>query len=64
MYRKVALVIILIRAGLGLDPNALKRLSGMVIRLAVIPSLVEASSVAVMSHFLLELPWIWGCLLG
>jgi NhaP-type Na+/H+ or K+/H+ antiporter len=60
----IALVIILIRAGLGLDPKALKRLSGMVIRLAIFPSLVEATSMAVMSHFLLRLPWIWSILLG
>jgi len=60
----IALVIILIRAGLGLDPTALKRLSGMVIRLAIIPSVVEASSMAVMSHCLLGLPWIWCILLG
>jgi NhaP-type Na+/H+ or K+/H+ antiporter len=60
----VALVIILIRAGLGMDPTALKRLSGMVIRLAIFPSLVEATSMAVMSHRLLGLPWIWCILLG
>ncbi|KAJ4436260.1 hypothetical protein ANN_18891, partial [Periplaneta americana] len=62
--RKVALAIILIRAGLGLDPAALKRLSGMVLRLAIVPSLMEASCIAVMTHFLLDLPWDWGFLLG
>ena len=60
----IALVIILIRAGLGLDPTALKRLSGMVINLAIFLSLVEASSMSVMSHCLLGLPWIWCILLG
>ncbi|PSN35039.1 Sodium/hydrogen exchanger 9B2 [Blattella germanica] len=62
--RKFALVIILIRAGLGLDPVALKRLSGMVMRLAIIPSIVEVSATAVMAYFFLDLPWIWGFLLG
>jgi NhaP-type Na+/H+ or K+/H+ antiporter len=64
LYRKVALVIILIRAGLGLDPTALRRMAGMVVRLAVFPSLAEAASIAATSHFLLGLPWIWGVLLG
>ncbi|KAJ9595671.1 hypothetical protein L9F63_013137 [Diploptera punctata] len=62
--RKVALVIILIRAGLGLDPEALKRLTGMIVRLSVIPSVAETFVVAVTSHFLLELPWLWSILLG
>jgi hypothetical protein len=39
-------------------------MAGMVFRLAVLPSLAEASSTAAMSHFLLGLPWIWGILLG
>jgi NhaP-type Na+/H+ or K+/H+ antiporter len=60
----IALVIILIRAGLEMDPAALKRLSGMVIRLTIVPALVEATSMAVTSHFLLGLPWIWSILLG
>ena len=62
--RGVALVIILTRAGLGLDPEALKRLSGVVFRLAFIPCLVETLIVGVASHVLLDLPWLWGFMLG
>ncbi|XP_071190334.1 sodium/hydrogen exchanger 9B2-like isoform X1 [Salvelinus alpinus] len=62
--RNVALAIILTRAGLGLDPSALRRLKGVCVRLAVGPCTVEASTVAVMSHFLMGLPWIWGFILG
>ena len=40
------------RAGLGLDPQALKKLSGMVFRLAFTPCLVETTVVAVFSHLL------------
>nr|CAD7429437.1 unnamed protein product [Timema monikensis] len=63
-HQQVALVIILIRAGLELDPAALRKLKGMVFRLAVVPSVVEIASIAVLTHYLLNFPWIWGFLLG
>ncbi|CAL8072025.1 unnamed protein product [Orchesella dallaii] len=62
--RQTALVVILIRAGLGLDPTALAKLSGVVIRLAFGPCLMEAVTIAVASHFILDFPWSWGLLLG
>lgn len=64
LCRKIALVIILTRAGLDLDPNALKRLRVTVPKLGLIPWVVEATVVAVMTQYLLGLPWIWGFLLG
>jgi len=54
----------LIRAGLGLDPTALKKLSGVVFRLAFSPCLIETVAVAVSAHLLLGLPWLWGFMLG
>jgi hypothetical protein len=62
--RRVALVIILTRAGLDLDPAALKRLRVTVPKLGLVPWLVECVVVAVMTHYLMDLPWIWGFLLG
>ncbi|KAL0970532.1 hypothetical protein UPYG_G00243360 [Umbra pygmaea] len=62
--RNIALAIILTRAGLGLDPTALRRLKAVFVRVAVGPCTVEASTVAVMSHFLMGLPWIWAYILG
>ncbi|XP_072315455.1 sodium/hydrogen exchanger 9B2 [Eucyclogobius newberryi] len=62
--RNIALAIILTRAGLGLNPQALVRLKAVCVRLAVGPCLVEASVVAIVSHFLLKLPWVWGFILG
>ncbi|CAL1673463.1 unnamed protein product [Lasius platythorax] len=62
--RKIALVIILTRAGLDLDPTALKRLKVTVPKMGLIPWLVEAMVVTVLTRFLLDLPWIWGFLLG
>ena len=62
--RSMALAVILLRAGLGLDPAALRRLSGMVLRLAFLPCLVEAGVVMLASRLLLSLPWLWGAMLG
>lgn len=62
--RKFALVIILTRAGLDLDPAALKRLRITVPKIGLIPWIVEAGIVAVTTRYLLGLPWIWGFLLG
>ncbi|XP_011647991.1 sodium/hydrogen exchanger 9B2, partial [Pogonomyrmex barbatus] len=64
LHRKIALVIILTRAGLDLDPTALKRLRITVPKLGLIPWVVEATVVAVMTRYLLDLPWVWGFLLG
>uniref|UniRef100_A0A3B3Y513 Cation/H+ exchanger domain-containing protein n=1 Tax=Poecilia mexicana TaxID=48701 RepID=A0A3B3Y513_9TELE len=62
--RNVALSVILTRAGLGLDPSALRRLKAVCVRVAVGPCVLEACVVAMVSHFLLHLPWIWGFILG
>ncbi|XP_015200735.2 sodium/hydrogen exchanger 9B2 isoform X2 [Lepisosteus oculatus] len=62
--RNIALAIILTRAGLGLDPQALKKLKAVCLRLAMGPCTIEACSVAILSHFMMNLPWIWGFILG
>ena len=62
--RSVALTIILLRAGLGLDPVALRKLSGLCTRLAIAPGLVEMVVVAILSNLLLGFPWMWGFMLG
>ncbi|MCL4141119.1 UNVERIFIED_CONTAM: hypothetical protein GTU68_034727, partial [Idotea baltica] len=62
--RKTALVVILTRAGLGLDPKALRQMSFMVMRLGFLPNLVEMCVVAVVSRFVLEFPWLWSFMLG
>lgn len=60
----MALVIILIRAGLDLDPHALKRLKYTVIKIGLIPWLTEAAVTAVLSKYFLEMPWDYSILLG
>ncbi|XP_046412714.1 neuroligin-1 isoform X1 [Neodiprion lecontei] len=61
---KFALVIILTRAGLDLDPEALKRLRITVPKIGLIPWVVEAGVMAVASKYFMGLPWVWGLLLG
>jgi hypothetical protein len=63
-FRKVALVVLLTRAGLDLDPEALKKLYLRVITLGIVPWLAEAILMAVCSHFFLGLPLMWAMLLG
>uniref|UniRef100_A0A3B5AWD1 Mitochondrial sodium/hydrogen exchanger 9B2-like n=1 Tax=Stegastes partitus TaxID=144197 RepID=A0A3B5AWD1_9TELE len=62
--RNIALAVILARAGLGLDPTALKKLKSVCIRVAVGPCTIEACTIALVSHFLMGLPWVWGFILG
>ena len=62
--RTLALVVILLRAGLGLDPHSLRRLSFTVLRLAFLPCLVETLVLVLITHYLLHLPVVWGFILG
>ncbi|XP_046900383.1 sodium/hydrogen exchanger 9B2 isoform X2 [Hypomesus transpacificus] len=62
--RNIALAVILSRAGLGLDGSALRKLKAVCMRLGVGPCVIEACTVAVVSHFLMGLPWVWGFILG
>ncbi|EDW78011.2 uncharacterized protein Dwil_GK24783, isoform A [Drosophila willistoni] len=62
--RKFALTIILTRAGLEMEPKAFKKVYKTILKLGIVPWIVEAMVMAVMSHFLLDLPWIWALLLG
>jgi len=64
VLRKTALVIILTRAGLDLDSAALKRMRITVPKLGLVPWVVECVVIAIMTHYLLGLPWIWAFLLG
>ncbi|XP_076461638.1 sodium/hydrogen exchanger 9B2-like isoform X1 [Babylonia areolata] len=62
--RQIALAIILICAGLGLDPAALRRLSFVVVRLAFSPCIAETIADGVAAHLILGFPWQWGFMLG
>ncbi|XP_068754696.1 sodium/hydrogen exchanger 9B2-like isoform X1 [Montipora capricornis] len=62
--RSMALVIILIRSGLGLNTSALRKLKFTLARLAFLPCIFEAVSAAVLVHFLLDMKWLWAFQLG
>ncbi|KAJ8949778.1 hypothetical protein NQ318_019008 [Aromia moschata] len=60
----IALVIILIRAGLDLDSEALHKLKYTVLKLSLIPWIIEAAAVMIMSKYLLNMSWEYSILLG
>ncbi|CAG9837794.1 unnamed protein product [Diabrotica balteata] len=60
----VALVIILTRAGLDLDPTAVNRLKFTVLKLSVIPWTTEACLTVVLAKFWLGTSWKYSLLLG
>ena len=62
--RSICLTVILLMAGLELDPGALMKLSAMVVRATFIPCFVEAVAVAVLSNLILGFPWTVGFMLG
>ncbi|XP_023955194.2 sodium/hydrogen exchanger 9B2 isoform X3 [Bicyclus anynana] len=62
--RKIALTIILTRAGLDLDPMAMKKIFWTVIKLALVPWSFEFALSAVLCNLLLGMPWDWAFLLG
>uniref|UniRef100_T1KAV6 Cation/H+ exchanger transmembrane domain-containing protein n=1 Tax=Tetranychus urticae TaxID=32264 RepID=T1KAV6_TETUR len=62
--RDLALGVILLRAGISLDPNALRKLSWVCLRLAFTPCVVEAVVLAIGTHLLLHLPFLWCMVVG
>lgn len=44
--------------------QALRKLKSVCVRVAAGPCLVEACTTALISHFLMGLPWVWGFILG
>ncbi|GBN34252.1 Sodium/hydrogen exchanger 9B1 [Araneus ventricosus] len=62
--RAAAFVVILLKAGLGLDAEKLKSLKLIVFQLAFSPCIVETIVLGISSHFLLNLPWAWAIMLG
>ena len=62
--RAAALAVIMLRAGLGLDLDKLRKLGLATARLAFLPCLCEALTVLAISYPLLGLPPAWGGTLG
>lgn len=62
--RKIALIIILIKAGLGINKEDLKKVGGTAIKMSCIPGLVEGFFIAFASMRLLNFSFIQGGILG
>jgi len=57
VLRTIALSVILIRAGFGLDIKALQKKTGPTLGLAFLPCTIEAITEAIVSKFVLGFPW-------
>ncbi|MCB1223395.1 MAG: cation:proton antiporter [Mesotoga sp.] len=62
--RLLALIVILMRAGLGLNRRIIKKIGPLALRLSFLPGLFEGFSIMVVAHFLLNLSLIQGGMLG
>lgn len=62
--RKIALIVILIRAGLGLELNELKKVGFSSFKLSFIPCLFEGLCITFVSHWLLGITYIEAGMLG
>ncbi|XP_042907434.1 sodium/hydrogen exchanger 9B2 [Parasteatoda tepidariorum] len=62
--RNLALIFILLRAGLEVDSDILKNNKNTCFKVILIPFVCEVVVGSVAGHYLLEMPWIWSFLLG
>jgi len=62
--RKVALVVILLRAGLGISRNDLNKVGTTAIKISCIPGLLEGFSIVLISMILFDFTFIEGGILG
>ncbi|MCK5812407.1 MAG: cation:proton antiporter [Clostridiales bacterium] len=63
-FRKIALIVILLRAGIGLNKETLKKVGKSAILLSIIPCLLEGSAIILMAIWLFDFSFIEGGLLG
>lgn len=62
--RKIALIIILLKAGLSLDIDDLKKVGRPAIFLSILPCSIEMTAVGIAGHFILGLSYLESFLLG
>jgi NhaP-type Na+/H+ or K+/H+ antiporter len=63
-FKTVALIVILIRAGLGISKETLNRIGGPAIRMGFIPGFFEGAALTAASYYLLDLPFFEAGMLG
>ncbi|VDP11438.1 unnamed protein product [Onchocerca flexuosa] len=68
LFRKAALTVILMRAGMGLDPEALRKTKVTVFRLGVISTLCESGAIVLAAYFIfgvnIEMSILFGTILS
>ena len=64
MMRNVALTTILLRGGLGLDLNVIRKLSGVCVRVTILTIIAETILVGVLGNLMLDMPWTWSLMTG
>ena len=62
--RTIAVMVILMRAGLGLDRDKLTQQGSVALRLGFLPALSEAIAISFMAIWLFQFDWLTGLLLG
>ncbi|MEL6439770.1 MAG: sodium:proton antiporter [Cyanobacteria bacterium J06621_8] len=63
-FRMIAVMVILMRAGLGLDRDKLAQQGSVALRLGFLPALCEAIAISGLSIWLFQFDWLTGLLLG
>lgn len=62
--RTAALIVILIRAGLGINRETLNKIGIPALKMSCIPGIFEGLTVMLVAHYLLSLPWLEAGMLG
>lgn len=62
--RTLALIIILLKAGISLRLDELKQLGHPIVGMAFLPSLLEIITLGAVSHWLFQISWVEGLILG
>lgn len=63
-FKTIALIVILFRAGLGIEKKTLNKVGGPAIRMSFVPAIIEGSIVTALSYWLLDLPIFISGMLG
>ncbi|WP_126147556.1 cation:proton antiporter [Synechococcus elongatus] len=64
IWRTLAVMVILVKAGLGLERDKLVQQGSVALRLGILPAACEAVVIAIAAHYLLNFDWLAGLLLG
>jgi solute carrier family 9B (sodium/hydrogen exchanger), member 1/2 len=64
IFRLLALALILLRGGLGMDTAALKATASTTLLLCFVPAVCETIAITILAYFLIGLPFLWSMMLG